>query len=150
MLLFLVTPCLVLAVQPCMEWIPIKKKRLSSKVESHKDFLSHYIAEKNNSKGFKTWIKKLSWKLWSEIWRRIVSQTEWFFTHANERHDNLLWKEHRIHRLEHQQYWNNFEKFNRKPGISKHWQILKTNVESTKRRLQQQKFKKFNYLKYKT
>ena len=25
-LLFLVTPCLVVAVQPCMEWIPIKKK----------------------------------------------------------------------------------------------------------------------------
>ena len=24
--LFLVTPCLVVAVQPCMEWIPIKKK----------------------------------------------------------------------------------------------------------------------------
>ena len=26
MLLFVVTPCLVLAVQPCKEWIPIKKK----------------------------------------------------------------------------------------------------------------------------
>ena len=26
-LLFLVTPCLVVAVQPCMEWIPIKKKK---------------------------------------------------------------------------------------------------------------------------
>ena len=25
---FLVTPCLVVAVQPCMEWIPIKKKKL--------------------------------------------------------------------------------------------------------------------------
>ena len=25
MLLFLVTTCLVVAVQPCMEWIPIKK-----------------------------------------------------------------------------------------------------------------------------
>ena len=24
-LLFLVTPCLIVAVQPCMEWIPIKK-----------------------------------------------------------------------------------------------------------------------------
>ena len=24
---FLVTPCLVVAVQPCMEWIPIKKKK---------------------------------------------------------------------------------------------------------------------------
>ena len=27
MLLFLVTPCLVVAVQPCIEWIPIRKKR---------------------------------------------------------------------------------------------------------------------------
>ena len=27
MLLFLVTPCLVVAVQPCMEQIPIKKKQ---------------------------------------------------------------------------------------------------------------------------
>ena len=26
MLFFLVPPCLVVAVQPCMEWIPIKKK----------------------------------------------------------------------------------------------------------------------------
>ena len=26
-LLFLATPCLIVAVQPCMEWIPIKKKR---------------------------------------------------------------------------------------------------------------------------
>ena len=26
MFLFLVTPCLVVALQPCMEWIPIKKK----------------------------------------------------------------------------------------------------------------------------
>ena len=26
MLLFLVTPCVVEAVQPCMEWIPIKRK----------------------------------------------------------------------------------------------------------------------------
>ena len=25
--LFLVTPCLVVAVQPCIEWIPIKKKK---------------------------------------------------------------------------------------------------------------------------
>ena len=25
-LLFLVTPCPVVAVQPCMEWIPMKKK----------------------------------------------------------------------------------------------------------------------------
>ena len=29
MFLFLVTPCLVLAVQPCMEWIPIKKNKKS-------------------------------------------------------------------------------------------------------------------------
>ena len=28
MLLFLVTPCLVVAVQPCKEWIPIKKTKL--------------------------------------------------------------------------------------------------------------------------
>ena len=27
-LLFLVTPCLVLAVEPCMEWITIKKKKI--------------------------------------------------------------------------------------------------------------------------
>ena len=27
MLFFLVTPCLVVAVQPCMGWIPIKKKK---------------------------------------------------------------------------------------------------------------------------
>ena len=26
-LLFLVTPCLIVAVQPCMEWIPIKRKK---------------------------------------------------------------------------------------------------------------------------
>ena len=28
-LLFLVTPCLIVAVQPCMEWIPIKEKEKS-------------------------------------------------------------------------------------------------------------------------
>ena len=30
MLFFLVTPCLVVAVQPCMVWIPIKKKKWCS------------------------------------------------------------------------------------------------------------------------
>ena len=29
-LLFLLTPCLIVALQPCMEWIPIKKKSLNS------------------------------------------------------------------------------------------------------------------------
>ena len=33
---FLVTPCLVLAVQPCMEWIPIKKKRKRKKTGTWK------------------------------------------------------------------------------------------------------------------
>ena len=28
MLLYLVTPCFVVAVQPCMEWIPIKKRNI--------------------------------------------------------------------------------------------------------------------------
>ena len=28
-LLFLVTPCLVVAVQPCMEWIPFKIKKIT-------------------------------------------------------------------------------------------------------------------------
>ena len=32
--LFLVTPCLVVAVQPCMEWIPIKKKKTTVKLNS--------------------------------------------------------------------------------------------------------------------
>ena len=31
-LLFLVTPCLVVAVQLCMEWIPIKKKKQQQQV----------------------------------------------------------------------------------------------------------------------
>ena len=29
MLLFLVTPCLILTAHPCMEWIPIKKKKMT-------------------------------------------------------------------------------------------------------------------------
>ena len=33
MLLFLVTPCLVVAVQPCVEWIPIKKKRKKDHIQ---------------------------------------------------------------------------------------------------------------------
>ena len=31
MLLFLVTPCHVVAIQPCMEWIPIKQKTKKKK-----------------------------------------------------------------------------------------------------------------------
>ena len=29
--LFLVTPCVVVAVQPCMEWIPIEKEKKKKK-----------------------------------------------------------------------------------------------------------------------
>ena len=32
--LFLVTPCLVVAVQPCMEWIPIKKKNTKDEIQN--------------------------------------------------------------------------------------------------------------------
>ena len=64
-------------------------------------------------------------------------QTEMFFNDTNERHNNLLWKDHRIHKSEHQQYRNNFEKLNRKPGISKHWQNIENKWEATKSQLLQ-------------
>ena len=37
MLPFLVTPCLVVAVQPCMERIPIKKKKKKKKIPKEYD-----------------------------------------------------------------------------------------------------------------
>ena len=60
----------------------------------------------------------------------MVFQTERFFTHTNERHNNLLWKDHRIYKWEHQKYWRNLEKLNRKPGISKHCQNIKNKYRS--------------------
>ena len=58
----------------------------------------------------------------------MVFQAERVFTHTNnEKHKNLLYKDHRIHKWKHQKYWNNFEKLNRKLlNIDK---ILKRNVE---------------------
>ena len=49
----------------------------------------------------------------------MVFQTESFFTHTNEKHDNFMWKDHLIYKSEHQKFWNNFEKLNRKPEIFK-------------------------------
>ena len=75
----------------------------------------------------------------------MVFQIERFCTHTNnKRHKNLLWKDHRILKYEYQKHWNNFEKLNRK--LLKIDKILKTNEEATKHQLQQQKFKRFNYL----
>ena len=39
--LFLVTPCLVVAVQPCIEWIPIKKNSLDSILDSIDSLVTH-------------------------------------------------------------------------------------------------------------
>ena len=50
MFLFLVTPCLVVAVQPCMEWIPLKKNKIKKfhlcrislgMISSHSTFYHH-------------------------------------------------------------------------------------------------------------
>ena len=51
MLPFLVTPCLVVAVQPCMERIPIKKKK--KKKEESKDTIE-FLAKKRNIKNYKS------------------------------------------------------------------------------------------------
>ena len=40
--IFLVTPCLVVAVQPCMEWILIKKKYVTRQVNIHEHTYTHY------------------------------------------------------------------------------------------------------------
>ena len=42
MFLFLVTPCLVVAVQPCVEWIPIKKKKKSFEGSTIKSITSQF------------------------------------------------------------------------------------------------------------
>ena len=39
-LLFLATPCLIVVVQPCMEWIPIKKKRKKNQPDITKNITS--------------------------------------------------------------------------------------------------------------
>ena len=61
-----------------------------------------------------------------------------------------MWKDHQIYKWEHEKYWNYFEKLTEKNEFLNIDKILKTNVDVTKRQLQQRKFKKFNYLKYKT
>ena len=93
-------------------------------------------------------IRAHNWKLWPGVWRRMVFQTERFFTQTNERH-NLIRKDHRIYKWEHQKYWNNFEKLNRKPAIFNHWQNIENKCRATKRQLQQRKLKTFIFLKYK-
>ena len=56
-LLFLVSPCLVVAVQPCIVWIPIKKKILSIYKNSNCSFLSDQLGQSliafNNGSFFK-------------------------------------------------------------------------------------------------
>ena len=85
----------------------------------------HY--RKTNSKGFKTWIRAHNWTLWIGVCRRMVFQIERFFTHTNERH-SLLWKDHQIYKWEHQKYWSNFQKVNRKPEnfqtLTKYWKQM--------------------------
>ena len=58
----------------------------------------------------------------------MIFQTEIFFAHTNERHDNLLRSDYRIPKWEHQNYWNNFAKPSRKPVILNIDRVMKTNV----------------------
>ena len=60
----------------------------------------------------------------------MVLKIEQFSTDTNERHNNLLLKDHLIYKWEYQKYWSNFEKLNRKPGISKHWQSIENKCRS--------------------
>ena len=63
---FLVTPCLVVAVQPCMGWIPIKKKKISN-VWSLTNGIRDY---------FSTCLQCYVWKTFKTfIWFSILSQT---------------------------------------------------------------------------
>ena len=49
MLLLLVTPCLVVAVQPWMEWIPIKKKKKNCFIEvKNKSVIKYYSSQQAN------------------------------------------------------------------------------------------------------
>ena len=52
MCFFLVTPCLVVAVQPCMEWIPIKKKKKKSLSLECKQKLYGFPEDKNFNRKF--------------------------------------------------------------------------------------------------
>ena len=56
-------------------------------------------------------------------------------------------KDHQIDKWKYQKYWINFGNFNKKPGISKHWQSIENKCRSYK--TSAAKFKKFNNLKYK-
>ena len=133
------------------EQIALKLNRLKDKVtryESHKDFLTRCIAEKLIPKGLKLgleptignfdqefvdeWYSKLkgfSLKLMNDI-----TYCEKTIEFTNESIKNT---ETALRNLTENQEFLNIEK------------ILKTYIEATKRQLQQRKFKKFNYLKYK-
>ena len=134
------------------EQVALKLNRLKDKVtryESHKDFLTRYIAEKLIPKGLKLeleptignfdqefvdeWYSKL--KGFSLILMKDI--TTYCEKTIKSTNDSIKNTEATLRNLTENQEFLNIDK------------VLKTNVEATKRQLQQRKFKKFNNLKHK-
>ena len=132
--------------------VALKLNRLKDKVtryESHKDFLTQCIAEKLIPKGLKLeleptignfdqefvdkWYSKL--KGFSLILMKDI--TTYCEKTIKSTNDSIKNTEATLRNLTENQEFLNIGK------------VLKTNVEATKRQLQQRKFKKFNNLKYK-
>ena len=132
--------------------VALKLNRLKDKVtryESHKDFSTCCFAEKLMLKGLKLeleptignfdqefvdeWYSKL--KGFSLILMKDI--TTYCEKTIKSTNDNIKNTEATLRNLSENQEFLNIDK------------VLKTNVEATKRQLQQRKFKKFNNLKYK-
>ena len=64
MLPFLVTPCLVVAVQPCMERIPIKKKKKKKKKFFVRNPRISWCRSKTIQKAFKNSMKRFMTYYW--------------------------------------------------------------------------------------
>ena len=126
---------------------------LCLRYESHKDFLTHYIAEKIIPKGLqlelestiRTFDQEFVGEWYSK--RRMVLQgfylilmkdiTTYCEKTIKSTNESIKNTETTLRNSTEKQEFVNIDK------------ILKTDVEATKHQLQQGRFKKFNYLKYK-
>ena len=79
MFLFLVTPCLVVAVQPCMEWIPILKKII---FQVNKGLKRHKTVQNNKKFCLSGSISQESYIIWLsfmvQMCKMIISQSVFF------------------------------------------------------------------------
>ena len=71
MLLFVVTPCLMITVQPWMGWIPIKKKQNCNRIKSEvkmNQLVSSRLQEKIRGRQQTLKFSKMIWNAWCFFW----------------------------------------------------------------------------------